>query len=63
VIPVHQHGWDCDDPSQVTFSNHGCMLGSVSLLAFLEDTNLDWDMPEDGIFTINDIRLILRTFL
>ncbi|KAH8756599.1 heterokaryon incompatibility protein-domain-containing protein, partial [Diaporthe sp. PMI_573] len=26
-------------------------------------TNLDWDMPEDGIFTINDIRLILSTFL
>lgn len=44
-------------------TNDASMLGSVSLLAFLEDQNLDWNLPDDGIFTINDIRLILGTFL
>lgn len=52
-----------DFSSPVALANHPITIGSVSLLAFLEDTNLDWVMPDDGIFTINDIRLILSTFL
>ncbi|POS73835.1 hypothetical protein DHEL01_v207766 [Diaporthe helianthi] len=35
---------------------------SVSLLAFLEDKNLDWEIPDGAIFSINDLRLILGTF-
>lgn len=30
---------------------------------FLLDQAVDWDLPDDGIFTINDMRLILGTFL
>lgn len=39
------------------------MIGSVSLHAFLEDKNVDWEIPDGAIFSINDLRLILSTFL
>lgn len=55
--------WGLGTPSQTLLSNYPRITGSVSLLEFLEDRALDWVMPDDGIFTINDIRLILSTFL
>ena len=37
--------------------------GLVSLLGFLNDKKYDWIVADDGIFSINDFRLILSTFL
>lgn len=49
--------------SRRSIPNRMCMIGSVSLLAFLEDKNVDWEIPDGAIFSINDLRLILGTFL
>lgn len=52
-----------EHPTHAAFSNHPSTLGSVSLLEFLQDRAFDWDIPDNGILSINDIRLILSTFL
>lgn len=44
-------------------TNRVLIPGSKSLLAFLEDTLVDWETPEGGLLTINDIKIILSCFL